>query len=241
MMDVHLALGAANVTWASTACVDPSVHRKLGGSKRLDVVFAGTLTSRRAAILEALRVHVPVHVTSIWDPVELNRLFNEARVVLNLHLSEFANTETRVAEVLGAGTLLVTETLSSPSLVTPGRHVVEVETGNVEALVAAVRRALDDPTGHEAIAAAGHQHMHEKHTFETRLSTLIRRAVEIRRQRVLWPPSLGILHDQRGAETEDLRAFREAVREDAPARRGTADSSDPRTGSRAEPARTRIA
>ena len=32
-----------------------------------------------------------------------DRLFNRAKIVLNLHLSELANTETRLCEAAGAG------------------------------------------------------------------------------------------------------------------------------------------
>lgn len=210
-MEVYLALGAANVTWASTACVDPTVHKKLNVPKRHPVVFAGTLTPRRTAILEALARHVSVHVTSMWDPSVLNQLFNESAIVLNLHLSDLPNTETRVAEVLGAGSFLLTESLSSPDLVTPGVHVASVETGDIGGLVDAVRYYLEHEDERERIAAEGHAHMHAAHTLEIRLGELIRRVVDVRRQRVSWPPALGILHNRNGEETDSLAAFRDAT------------------------------
>ena len=44
---------------------------------------------------------MPVHVVEIRDPGEVNRIYNQARIVLNLHLSDLPNTETRIGEVLG--------------------------------------------------------------------------------------------------------------------------------------------
>lgn len=211
MLPVATALGAAPVVWAATACVDPDVHRPLAGLPRREVVFVGARTPRRERILSALASRIPLTVIDTWDPVAQNECFARARIVLNLHLSDLDNTETRVAEVLGAGSCLVTETLSSPDLVTDGEHVAMVPTGDVDALVTRVRALLDDEDTRSHLARQGHRHVMAHHTLERRLAGILRTVTELHRDRDTWPRELGILHDADGRPTPSIDAFRAAV------------------------------
>lgn len=171
-LGVHRALGARRVHWLPTACVNPGVNRPIHASPVHDVTFAGTLTDRRKRLIEALGRRVNVHVASEWDPEALNALLNRSRVVLNLHLSDLPNTETRVAEVLGAGACLVTESLSSPALIEPGRHAGVAPTGDADALCEQVISLLERPAERAAMAAAGHAHVMTHHTLDHRVREL---------------------------------------------------------------------
>ncbi|MBP9020240.1 MAG: hypothetical protein KBG01_01785, partial [Syntrophobacterales bacterium] len=132
---VYKRLGAQRVFPLPCAAVDPVLNHKLDTPKKHDVVFVGSKTPRRKKILEALtRKGIEVYSPDIWDPEKLNILFNESRIVLNLHLSDLLNTETRVAEVLGAGSFLLSETLSDPDLVRAGTHFVQFSSGDIEEL-----------------------------------------------------------------------------------------------------------
>jgi spore maturation protein CgeB len=153
--------------------VDPKIHRPLGLAKDIDVIFVGSITPRRKTMLEAVRKRVNVQVANTWDPEEMNRLFNRSRIVLNLHLSDLPNTETRIAEVLGAGAFLLTEALSSPNYLVDGRHAVSIPAGDAEALASRIAYYLDHEEEREAIAAAGHVHAMEHHTVGTCVRRLL--------------------------------------------------------------------
>jgi len=211
MLPVAARLGAAPVAWAATACVDPLVHRPLAGLPRREVVFVGARTPRRERLLTALAPRSPPAVVEVWDPVAQNEVFARSRIVLNLHLSDLDNTETRVAEVLGAGSCLVTETLSSPDLVTDGEHVAMVPTGDVDAIVNRVEDLLHHEEARARLARNGHRHVMAHHTLDGRLTELLRTATGLHRDRDTWPRELGILHDREGDPTTSIEAFRSAV------------------------------
>jgi len=173
-LEVHRRLGAHRVDWLPTAAVDPGIHRRLDLPKIYDVTFVGSLTPRRARILESLSRSVVVHVENVWDPTALNRLYNQSRIVLNLHLSDLPNTETRVAEVLGAGAFLLTERLSSPHFLTDGEHYASFPSGDVAALVDLVRHYLAHDRACDVIAAQGHAAIVRDHTYADRMRQLLR-------------------------------------------------------------------
>jgi spore maturation protein CgeB len=167
-------LGARRSEFLPTAAVDPDVHRKCNVPKTVDVGFVGQITPRRKALFEALGRHVSVDIRNIWDPKELNRFFNETRIVLNIHLSGLKNTETRVCEVLGSGSFLLTESLSSPRLFTEGRHLVSFRPGDLQDLAAKIAHYLGHDGERERIAAEGHAFAHANHTLRHRVQDLVR-------------------------------------------------------------------
>jgi spore maturation protein CgeB len=102
----------------------------------------------------------------------MNRLFNRSRIVLNLHLSDLPNTETRIAEVLGAGAFLLTEGLSSPGLIEDGKHAVAFPIGDVEALLSKLTYYLEHEQERETIAREGHRYVYEHHTYAHRVKEI---------------------------------------------------------------------
>lgn len=180
-LDVYRALGARSASWLPTAMVDPQIHRPLGLAKDIDVIFVGSITPRRKTLLEAVQRRVNVHVANTWDPEETNRLFNRSKIVLNIHLSDLPNTETRIAEVLGAGAFLLTEALSSPSYLIDGKHAVSFPLGDVETLASKIVYFLNHEDEREAIAAAGHAYVTEHHTFGARVRQILQQSGRTRR------------------------------------------------------------
>ncbi|HHX43187.1 MAG TPA: glycosyltransferase [Chloroflexi bacterium] len=178
-LEVYRRLGAQRVAWLSTAAVDPAVHGVLDLPKRYDVTFVGTVTPRRAQILDALAQRCRLHRANVWNPRALNALYNESKIVLNLHLSDLPNTETRIAEVLGAGAFLITEALSSPHLLREGEHYVSVPTGDIAALHEAVAYYLAHDAEREAIARRGHAAILQGHTYRHRLQELLALAASL--------------------------------------------------------------
>lgn len=206
-LDVHRRLGAQRVAWLSTAAVDPQVHRALEMDKLYDITFVGTLTPRRGRILEALAKRLDIHVAETWDPADLNALYNQSRIVLNLHLSDLPNTETRIAEVLGAGAFLLSETLSSPHLIVDGQHYVSAATGDVAALCNLAEYYIAHDAEREAIARSGHVLVMREHTYVERMKQLLRLALGAPEDREEPAPApattldLGMRHERVAALT----------------------------------------
>jgi hypothetical protein len=143
---------------------DPTLHRPLGTPKDIDVLFVGAMTPRRERwVTELSRRHTVTTATAFGE--DLVGLINRARIVLNIHAEDFPDTETRVYEVLGCGTLLVTEPLSAECPFSEGELVVCAtpdDMGN------AIDRFLSDETGRERLARKGHRAALEAHTVDHR-------------------------------------------------------------------------
>jgi spore maturation protein CgeB len=211
-LGVYEQLGARRVGWLATAAVDIHIQKRLHLDKVYDVTFVGTITPRRKQIIDEISKSVSVNVTNIWEPSELNRTFNQSKIVLNIHLSDLLNTETRIAEVLGAGAFLVTEKISSSDLVTDGVHAVEVEPGNTQEFVSKIIYFLEHDEERERIAAAGHDHIRAHHTLEIRAKQLIQMVRKDGVRKMHWPgEELGVLHDSSLRRTADLELFYKAI------------------------------
>jgi len=211
---VYRRLGAQRVFPLPCAAVDPVLNHKINTPKKYDVVFVGSKTPRRKKILGALtKKGIDVYSPDIWDPEKLNTLFNESRIVLNLHLSDLLNTETRVAEVLGAGSFLLSETLSDPDLVRAGTHFVQFASGDIEELADKIRYYLAHENEREAIALNGYRYIHEYHTYTKRILTILE-TVDFSLNRRIWPSySLGIPFNARLQPTLRLDRYNAMVKE----------------------------
>ncbi len=212
-LPVYEQLGARNAGWVPTAVVDPKVNRRVDASFVHDVVFTGTTTPYRTQVLEELKAHgISVAVVNSWDPVELNRVYNESKIVLNIHLSSTPNTESRIAEVLGAGAFLISQELSSPSLVRDGVDYVAWRGGSVSELAGLIRRFLENDQERRAIAESGHTIAHSQMTVDRRLLDLIG-MIDFAKAHRLWPGnSFGVLHAAGGEKTLRMDDFYTAVR-----------------------------
>lgn len=172
-MDLYKNMGCKHVYWLPSAAINTAVHKRLGLSKKYDITFVGSKTNRRATILIALAKHFDVYTPNIWDIHELNQVFNESKIVLNVHLSNLPNMETRIGEVLGSGSFLLTEELSSNDLFIDGEHLVQWKRGDIEDLVNKIKYYLLHEDERERIANNGHLFALEHHTFERRMDQLL--------------------------------------------------------------------
>lgn len=203
--------GATSVSCLPTAVADPDVHKKLDVEKKYDVTFIGQMTPRREQFLAALQKHVRVHVAQCWDPAELNLIYNQSKIVLNIHLSILLNTETRVGEVLGSGAFLLTEQLSSPGGFRDGEHLVYFRSNDQQDLLEKIEYYLAHEKERDIIAEQGHRYVLENHTLEERIRTIINTPV-VKKQYRHWPGDVvGILRDSNGKETTNLIEFYQAV------------------------------
>jgi hypothetical protein len=213
-LTVYQKLGAEKVSSLPCAAIDPALNRKLNIPKKYDVVFMGSKTARRRKLLESVQQKgITVYSPDIWNAEETNSLINESRIVLNLHLSDLLNTETRVAEVLGAGSLLLSETLSDPDLVRDGEHFVSFPQGDIDELAMRVLYYLDHETERETIATRGHDYFCHHHTFARRIQKIID-TVDFSINRRIWPAYIfGVPTNRQGKPTRRLDRFNAQVRE----------------------------
>lgn len=172
-MEVYQNMGCNRVYWLPSAAINTEVHRRLGLPKKYHITFIGSKTNRRNTLLIALAKYFEVYTPNIWDIHELNQVFNESKIVLNIHLSDLPNMETRLGEVLGSGSFLLTEKLSSNDLFIDGEHLVQWNRGDIEDLINKINYYLLHEDERERIAKSGHLFALEQHTFERRMDQLL--------------------------------------------------------------------
>lgn len=137
--------------------------------KDFDVLFVGTLTPRRKAILQALEPTYKIMIASAFGTAAVD-LMNRAKIVLNIHAEAFPDTETRVFEALGCGAFLLTEQLSSEN---PFSAQDLVEYTSREDLAAKLGYYLAHEDERKAIAEHGYQTALGSHTYTHRAQEII--------------------------------------------------------------------
>lgn len=151
----------------------PQTHRQApDATQDIDVLFVGSITPRRSRILDRLAQRFPVVVKQAYGE-EMVRLFNRAKIVLNIHAEEELDTETRVFEALACGAFLLSEPLSEDSPFVPGQHLVEVD--REEDLEDEIEHRLADAETRTKIAAAGHREAVERHSYDARAEEIAAR------------------------------------------------------------------
>jgi hypothetical protein len=139
--------------------------------KKYDVFFFGTLTDRRKRFLSELEKYIDFVYSDSAYGEELVKLIQESRILLNIHSDSVTDTETRVYEVLGTGSLLISETLSKESPFIDRKHLVECK--NFYEMVAQSYFYLRNPTELQTIALSGCHEAHENHTYLERAKQII--------------------------------------------------------------------
>lgn len=172
-MQVYKNIGCKNVHWLPCVAVNTKIHKKLDIPKKYDVTFIGNQTPRRKNILTSLEKYFRVFIPNIWDNGRLNEIFNESKIVLNIHLSDLLNLETRIGEVLGSGSFLLTEELPCQDLFIDGEHLVQWRQGDVEDLTKKIQYYLVHEDERERIAETGRNFAVEHHSFEKRMCQLL--------------------------------------------------------------------
>lgn len=146
----------------TNSCFDKSLHRKIPGTtKEIEVLFVGRMSDRRRVILQKVTSRFNCLVTKTFGE-EMVRLFNRAKIILNIHAEDFPDIETRVFEALGCGSFLLTEQLSSENPFSD-RELVQFE--DTEDLMKKIRYFLDHNEEREAIAERGHLAASKNHTY----------------------------------------------------------------------------
>lgn len=154
----------------------PRVHRKLGIPKVYDVVYVGTYYPEREKIVKALHnIGMPVFgngwekagiKTHRIDAIEMVRLYNESKIVLNLHQDEMKKHmvcfNLRISEALGCGAFVLTDHCPGmEEYFRGGEHLVVFDPTNIQDLFKKVRLYTSQDELREKIAQAGHERVEE--------------------------------------------------------------------------------
>jgi len=97
-----------------TGGFDPNLFRPMQLDRVDDILFIGTFNDRREEHATALReAGLKVTVKKRLYGEDYVRAMNEAKLIMNVHMSDNLDCETRLYECMGTGTPVLTEQLSS--------------------------------------------------------------------------------------------------------------------------------
>lgn len=147
------------------SAINPGFHRYIPNlEKTIDVLFVGTLSPRRQEIINKIS-QLPITVRSAFGD-EMVQLFNRAKIVLNLHGTEFLDTESRIYEALACRSFVITERLSEES---PFQNLVHlIETNGSSDMIQKIRYYLANTEAREKIAYSGYLEVLKNHTVLSR-------------------------------------------------------------------------
>ena len=156
----------------------PPLHRPMPELERdIDILFMASLTPRRQQFLQSLAGRLKLTGLNAFGQDMVTAL-NRAKIVLNIHATDYVITETRVYEVLGCQAFLLTERLPPGHPFAAGKDLVEF--GGPDDLLEKCRYYLEHPAEREAIAAqgrasalAGYTTTHLAQLFIDRFQTLL--------------------------------------------------------------------
>lgn len=198
-VDIAEQRGHRNVSYLGHA-VDPTVFCPIPGSeKRFDLCFVGNWSPKRQEFIEAaLGVTSNVAVYggkwfrknltrppvlrcikgSYIEGEELNRLYNQSRVVLNVtnwgkgEGAKRSGMNMRVMEVPATGTFLLTDSSRElEDFLSPGRHIAVYEGKNE--FLRQLEYYLDHDAEREEIAQCGMAHVCRNHSYGTVVQNII--------------------------------------------------------------------
>ncbi len=152
-----------------------------GESRDIPVGFVGTVTgsinTRRAPFLAQFKKRCPL-VVKQGDYVPI---FNRCRIVLNQSAASELNF--RVFQAMACGAVLLTEEAENglTELFAPGTHLLTYPRDDAAAAAQIARQALDNPHL-EAIAHAGRDRVHQRHSDMARAREIISHAKRLKQK-----------------------------------------------------------
>lgn len=140
-------------------------YKILNGKKDIDILHIGNILPRRRLWLDKLKEEYTIVAGNAYGR-DMTELINRAKIVLNVHAEEYLDTETRVFEVLGCGSFLLSEKLSAENPFIPNIHYSECR--DIADMLNKIGYYLSHETEREQIALAGHIEAIEKHYYRKR-------------------------------------------------------------------------
>lgn len=143
----------------------PNYEKKL-----FDVVFIGSINPRRKKVIEKIEKYFSINTFSLFGK-EMSKVFNQSKIVINIHSDNDLDVETRVFEVLGSGAFLLSEKLSIENPFST-KDLIEYE--NVNDLLEKINYYLHDDEKRNQIAKNGYQNAISHHTYLKRAEHLVK-------------------------------------------------------------------
>lgn len=163
-------------------------YRNTAIERDIDVLFVGSMTSRRQEIIDQIGRKVVIRVESAFGQA-MSNLFRRAKIVLNIHASGMLDVETRTFEALGCGAFVLTEPLDTFSPFKNGEHLVEC---SVDEMADYIKHYLTHEAERVRIAEQGHLEAVQKHTYKARskeIADVLQRCVDAKQSQgpaLLW-------------------------------------------------------
>jgi hypothetical protein len=173
--------GCQQVFWSPAAC-DPEIHCRITAKKIYPVSFVGSthpdLHHDRVTLFNFLKSNnIDIYIDSKLLQ-EMSLVFSRSKLVLNKNIAEDLNQ--RVFEVLGTGSLLLTNRLNRETgledLFKDRQHLVIYD--NETDLLELIRYYLENEDEREAIALSGYREALNKHTYDRRVKEIIRTVLD---------------------------------------------------------------
>jgi len=143
-----------------------------GCEKSIDILFSGVMTPRRHAILKNISKYFKVSVSTKFGK-DLNEEFNKSKIILNIHAEDYLDMETRVYEVLGSKSFLLSERLNMNN---PFKDVYHFASYDVdEELIWRLNYYLNNEKRRYVIADNGYKEAVLNHRYEIRAKEIIER------------------------------------------------------------------
>lgn len=148
---------------------NPNFYFPIEGDFRYDVTFIGGMTPRRTQILNRLKTRYGerMHVSTNWNPREINALYNQSRIVFHVHAKEERYLPTRLFEVMPTRACFVSESYGNrlPALY-PDKASITYE--SFDEAVELIDKLLEDEASRRRIVSQAHSDA-PRHTWAARM------------------------------------------------------------------------
>jgi len=165
----------AKIVFLPLSC-DPDINTYLNIEKKYDVVFVGTVHKEyynRYEYLEFFKSHINIKIFQNIFQEEMNKIFNQAKIILNHPIKNDLNF--RVFEAMASGSLLITpnNTKSLKELFQNNNQIITFDPTDLLSGVNKIKYYLENEEEREKIARNGYAEVIQKHTRLSRAKKIV--------------------------------------------------------------------
>lgn len=148
---------------------NPIFYHQVTTPYRYDVMFIGGMTPRREKILKQLQLRYGerFYLGKNWDPHEVNRLYNQSKIVFHVHAKEEKYLPTRLFEVMPTQACFVSESFGAnthPLVAQKGYITYE----SLEEALNCIDALLEDEKARMQVLSDAHAEA-SRHTWKARM------------------------------------------------------------------------
>lgn len=168
-----------NVFWLPLAA-DPEIHKRYDLPRVFDLGYVGGISSNppkmykdKMRLLSSLsQKYSSLFVNNVWGE-DVGKVYSLSKIGFNRSISGASQLPMRVFEVMSCGTMLLTDRLGNglEELFTDRKHLALYETE--EEIHELILYYLENEEERARIALTGQKEVHEKHTYDLRMRTML--------------------------------------------------------------------